>query len=89
MGEITTVPFTHHTWNPWRGCAHAILKDGTPHPGCRRCYAETMSRRNPLVLGVWGEDGTRPIGTEAYWKLPSLQKCSKLSGLPTRTETSS
>lgn len=19
MGEITTVTFTHHTWNPWRG----------------------------------------------------------------------
>lgn len=70
MGEITTVPFTHHTWNPWRGCAHALLKDGTPHPGCRRCYAERMATRNPLVLGIWGDEGTRPSGTEAYWKLP-------------------
>lgn len=81
MGENTTIPFTHHTWNPWRGCQHALLKDGMPHPGCRRCYAETMSRRNPVTLGVWGDEGTRPIGTEAYWKLPyKWAKAAKEAG---------
>src|SRR5205823_285292 len=39
-------------------------------PGCAHCYAETMSRRNPAVLGVWGPDGTRVVATEATWREP-------------------
>lgn len=46
-----------HTWNPWRGCAHAKLADGSTHPGCDHCYAERTAPRNPKMLGLWGEVG--------------------------------
>jgi protein gp37 len=71
MGVDTTIAFAHHTWSPWRGCEHAVLSDGTDHPGCFNCYAEAMAKRNPQVLGEWGPDGARPIGAEAYLTLPS------------------
>jgi protein gp37 len=51
------------TWNPWRGCTKVS-------PGCSNCYAETLSKRNPAVLGEWGPKGTRAIAAESYWKLP-------------------
>jgi protein gp37 len=44
------------TWNPWRGCADALLPDGTPHPGCANCYARRQSGINPKSLGTWGTD---------------------------------
>lgn len=52
-----------HTWNPWRGCEKVS-------EGCTNCYAETMSHRNPAVLGEWGPDGTRAMASEDYWRLP-------------------
>lgn len=52
-----------HTWNCWRGCEKVS-------DGCEHCYAETMSKRNPAVLGVWGPDGKRAIASEEYWQLP-------------------
>lgn len=51
------------TFNPWRGCTRVS-------PGCQNCYAETMSKRNPKVLGVLGDDGTRVIAAEPYWRAP-------------------
>lgn len=62
MGE-TNIEWARYTFNPWRGCTKVS-------PGCDHCYAETMSHRNPKVLGVWGDDGVRAIGAEAYWKNP-------------------
>jgi protein gp37 len=38
--------------------------------GCKNCYAETLSGRNPDVLGVWGPNGTRVVAAEAQWRLP-------------------
>jgi protein gp37 len=38
--------------------------------GCKFCYAETQSKRNPAVLGVWGDNGKRVIAGESYWKMP-------------------
>lgn len=52
-----------YTFNPWRGCTRVS-------EGCRHCYAETMSKRNPSVLGVWGPQGTRVVASEAMWKQP-------------------
>lgn len=52
-----------YTFNPWRGCTRV-------HAGCVNCYAETMSKRNPSVLGVWGPRGQRAIAAEGYWRLP-------------------
>lgn len=68
MGETTGIAWTDHSWSPWHGCAHAILPDGTEHPGCGRCYAEAMSRRNPAVLGEWGPGGTRILTAANSWK---------------------
>lgn len=63
MGKETTISWTHSTFNPWRGCQKVS-------PGCAHCYAETLSKRNPKVLGVWGPDGTRVVASEAKWREP-------------------
>src|ERR1043165_5717693 len=63
MGAESKIEWCRHTFNPWRGCTKVSA-------GCAHCYAETRSKRNPKVLGIWGDDGTRPIGSDAYWKQP-------------------
>ena len=59
----TAIEWCDYTFNPWRGCAKVS-------PGCASCYAETLSRRNPNVLGTWGPTGQRVIAAESYWRLP-------------------
>lgn len=59
----SAIQWTHHTFNPWRGCTKVS-------PGCTNCYADTLSKRNPKTLGRWGPDGTRVVGTDAYWRQP-------------------
>jgi len=63
MGEKTSISWCDSTFNPWRGCAKVS-------PGCAHCYAETLSRRNPSVLGEWGPDGMRVVASEAKWREP-------------------
>jgi protein gp37 len=63
MGIETGIEWAHHTYNPWRGCTKVS-------PGCTHCYALTMSKRNPAVLGEWGPNGTRPVGNAAYLRQP-------------------
>lgn len=63
MAENSKIEWTHHTFNPWRGCTKIS-------PGCANCYAETMSHRNPKTLGEWGPNGVRVIAAESYWRLP-------------------
>lgn len=46
------------TFNPVRGCTKVSA-------GCANCYADTMSKRNPLTLGVWGPNGTRVVASES------------------------
>lgn len=50
-------------FNPWRGCVKISA-------GCAHCYAETLSHRNPTVLGIWGDHGTRVIASESAWREP-------------------
>jgi protein gp37 len=57
----TTTP--GFTFNPWRGCTKVSA-------GCKNCYAETLSGRNPKTLGVWGPGGTRVVAAESYWRQP-------------------
>jgi protein gp37 len=59
MGTSTGIEWAHHTYNPWRGCTKVS-------EGCANCYALTMSKRNPAVLGEWGPQGKRPVGNAAY-----------------------
>lgn len=72
--ENSTIEWTHHTFNGWRGCSKVS-------DGCRNCYAEKMSKRNPGVLGEWGAHGTRVIASEAQWKLPlKWDRLAQVSG---------
>lgn len=70
MGKTTTISYATHSWTGIRGCQHATLPDGTPHPGCDHCFAEAFANRNPAVLGKWGPDGTRVLAAPAYWRQP-------------------
>lgn len=63
MGERTGIAWCDHTFNPWRGCTKVSA-------GCASCYAETLAKRNPAVLGEWGPEGKRVVAAESYWKLP-------------------
>lgn len=63
MATNSKISWTHHTFNPWRGCQRVS-------PGCQECYAEKLSKRNPAVLGEWGPNGTRVIAKESYWREP-------------------
>lgn len=66
----TTIEWTDYTFNAWRSCQHLVLADGTTHPACEHCYAETMANRFPEKLGTWGPDGTRIMAPEKYWQQP-------------------
>lgn len=63
MAENSGIEWTTHTFNPWRGCAKIA-------PGCANCYADTMSKRSPRTLGIWGPNGTRVVASEAMWREP-------------------
>ncbi|HMP07603.1 MAG TPA: DUF5131 family protein [Lacipirellulaceae bacterium] len=63
MAENSAIGWTHHTFNPWRGCQKVA-------PGCTNCYAEALAKRNPSVLGTWGPQGTRVVAAAAYWREP-------------------
>jgi hypothetical protein len=63
MGIETGIEWAHHTYNPWRGCTKVS-------EGCTNCYALTMSKRNPQVLGEWGPLGRRPVGNASYLRHP-------------------
>lgn len=65
MAEHSSIEWTHHTFNPWRGCAKV-------HAGCTHCYAE----RNVGVKmqGIaWGEvwqGGQRVVAADSAWHAP-------------------
>lgn len=63
MGADSKIEWTRHTMNPWRGCTKVAA-------GCTNCYADTLSKRNPGTLGVWGPNGTRVVAAEATWREP-------------------
>lgn len=63
MGENSSIEWTTHTFNPWRGCTKVS-------PGCAHCYAEKGSARNPSVLGGWGPNGKRVVAAESMWRKP-------------------
>ncbi len=78
MAEATSIEWCDHTFNPWRGCEEV-------HAGCDNCYARTMAKRNPAVLGKWGPDGTRVIASEAQWRLPlKWDEAAKQAGVRRR-----
>src|SRR4051812_48906756 len=79
MGQNTKIEWCHHTWNPWRGCTK--ISDG-----CKFCYADRVSKRNPRTLGVWGPNGTRVVASEAAWH--EVVKWNRLADDPRVSKTS-
>jgi protein gp37 len=74
MAQNSNIEWTHHTFNPWRGCTKVSQ-------GCKHCYAETLSKRNPAALGQWGPKGQRVIAAESYWAQPlKWDKAAKVAG---------
>jgi len=74
MADLTTIEWTAtrrpdgtvlpgYSFNPWRGCQKVS-------PGCKFCYAEVQSKRNPSVLGEWGPGSARVIAAHKYWLKP-------------------
>jgi len=61
MGKDSKIEWTHHTFNPWWGCAKVS-------PGCANCYAEAFARRLGLI--VWGEGSARRFFGDAHWSEP-------------------
>lgn len=77
MGKDSNIEWTDHTLNCVRGCSKVELPiipdkpEAGCHPsGCTFCYAESMSKRNPAMLGVWGEEGTRVLASESMLREP-------------------
>lgn len=63
MAENSKIEWCDHTFNPWRGCTKVS-------EGCAHCYAETLSKRNPTVLGEWGPGKPRVKASPAMWQQP-------------------
>jgi protein gp37 len=62
MAENSKIEWTHHTFNPWTGCAKVS-------PGCTNCYAEAMMDKR-WGKAKWGPNGTRIVASESYWRQP-------------------
>jgi len=62
MSETTAISWTHHTFNPWSGCAKVSA-------GCAHCYAADLP---PAMrrFAEWGANGTRIPASESYWREP-------------------
>ncbi len=61
MGKNSSIEWTHHTFNPWWGCAKVS-------PACKHCYAETLANR--FGGAIWGAKGTRRTFGDEHWKEP-------------------
>ncbi|QRK08093.1 DUF5131 family protein [Archangium violaceum] len=65
MAENSSIEWTHHTFNPWRGCSKV-------HAGCTHCYAE--KNQGVAMQGItWGEvwqGGQRVVKAESGWREP-------------------
>lgn len=61
MAENSHIAWTHHTFNPVKGCTKVSA-------GCKNCYAEADTKR--YGLKVWGPDAPRVRTAPDYWKQP-------------------
>jgi protein gp37 len=61
MAKNSQIEWTHHTFNPWWGCAKVS-------PACKNCYAESWAKR--VGEKVWGRDSERRFFGDAHWAHP-------------------
>lgn len=57
----TKIEWTHHTFNPWWGCAKIS-------PACMHCYAEMTAKRYGKCS--WGKNASRRFFSDTHWKEP-------------------
>ena len=62
MAENSKIEWTHHTFNPWIGCAKVSA-------ACDHCYAEHMMDTR-LGRVRWGHGEPRTRTTADYWRQP-------------------
>lgn len=74
MAQYTSIEWADATFNPWRGCTK--ISDG-----CKNCYAEASSGRNPATFGEWGKNGRRVVASDSYWKMPHKWNADAAAGL--------
>src|SRR5436190_1923297 len=66
MAKNSSIEWTHHTFNPWWGCAKVS-------PACAHCYAEAWAKR--VGQNVWGGSADRRFFGDKHWaerRLPLL-----------------
>jgi len=63
MAKNSHIEWTHHTFNPWWGCAKVSA-------ACDNCYAETWAKR--VGQQVWGKESPRRFFSDAHWEEPVL-----------------
>jgi protein gp37 len=63
MSANSKIEWTHHTYNPWWGCAKVS-------PGCDHCYAERDAKRHASSRILWGVDAERREFSEKHWNEP-------------------
>lgn len=61
MGADSKIQWTHHTFNPWWGCARVS-------PGCEHCYAEAFAKRTGKA--AWGVKEPRRFFGDKHWAEP-------------------
>jgi protein gp37 len=63
MSANSKIEWTHHTFNPWWGCAKVS-------PGCDHCYAERDAGRFAPGKTLWGVDAARREFSDKHWAEP-------------------
>jgi protein gp37 len=63
MAKNTQIEWTHHTFNPWWGCAKVS-------PACENCYADLWARR--MGHKIWGVRAPRRFFKDAHWNEPQV-----------------
>ncbi len=61
MAKNSQIEWTHHTFNPWWGCAKVS-------PACQNCYADLWARR--MGHSLWGRSAPRRFFSDAHWNEP-------------------
>lgn len=63
MSANSKIEWTHHTFNPWWGCAKVS-------PACDHCYAERDAGRFDPKRTLWGVDAERRTFGDKHWGDP-------------------
>lgn len=63
MAKNSQIEWTHHTFNPWWGCAKVS-------PACENCYAEAWAKRTGS--DVWGAKAERRKFGDKHWHDPEI-----------------